>query len=257
MPLVTDVSRVRLLLDLDRTWSAYAIGDLAREHAPHCSWHVPGDGAQALVLLYQGFDPPILFAMGEARDLAPLFAEIGARTVSLHVQPDALTALAPRYQLHKTKPLWRMVVERASFRPSTPPEAVPVGESDLPAITALYDEGRRHDEGPAFFFPWMLSQGTFRGIWEEGDLITVAGTHQFSRELGICTIGNVYTRRDRRGRGLAARVTSAVVEHALSQEIPTIVLNVSQENTGARRLYERLGFRCYCEFVEGEARRQG
>jgi RimJ/RimL family protein N-acetyltransferase len=49
-------------------------------------------------------------------------------------------------------------------------------------------------------------------------------------------------------------VTSAVVQHAIDREIPTIVLNVSQENHGARRVYERLGFRRDCEFFEGECR---
>ena len=103
----------------------------------------------------------------------------------------------------------------------------------------------------------MVRQGTFRGVREGAALIAVAGTHLFSRELGICTIGNVYTRRDRRGRGLGARVTSAVVQHAIAQAIPTIVLNVSQGNSGARRVYERLGFHCYCEFFEGEAEKRG
>jgi ribosomal protein S18 acetylase RimI-like enzyme len=84
--------------------------------------------------------------------------------------------------------------------------------------------------------------------------VAVAGSHVFSPALGVCAIGNVYTRRDRRRRGLGARVTSAVVQHAIDREIPTIVLNVSQENDGARRVYESLGFRCYCEFFEGECR---
>ena len=74
-------------------------------------------------------------------------------------------------------------------------------------------------------------------------------------ELGVCTVGNVYTRRDRRRRGLAARVTSGVVQHAIAEAVPTIVLNVSRDNDAARRVYERLGFHCHCEFFEGEARR--
>jgi predicted GNAT family acetyltransferase len=83
--------------------------------------------------------------------------------------------------------------------------------------------------------------------------VAVAGTHLFSPVLGVCTIGNVYTRRDRRRRGLAARATAAVVRHALDAAIPTIVLNVSQANDAARNIYERLGFRVHCAFVEGEA----
>ena len=152
--------------------------------------------------------------------------------------------------------MWRMALDTGSFQPASLTDVVPLGEPDLGAIAALYEEGRPHGEGPTFFAPWMLNQGTFQGIWEATDLIAVAGTHLFSPELGVCTIGNVYTRRDRRRLGLGARVASAVVEHAISLEISTIVLNVSQGNPSARRVYERLGFRCHCEFFEGEATRK-
>ena len=102
MPRLTDLSRVRALLDRDRAWAAYAIGDLAPEFVTDCSWYTPADGAPALVLLYRGFDPPILFAMGNSRDLAALFAEIEAPSVSLHVQPKALAALSGPY--HAARP---------------------------------------------------------------------------------------------------------------------------------------------------------
>jgi GNAT superfamily N-acetyltransferase len=257
MPRLSDLSRVRALLDRDRAWAAYAIGDLAPEFVDDCSWHTPADGAPALVMLYAGFDPPILFAMGDGSDLSSLFAELRAPIVSLHVQPEALAALSGTYLARETSAMWRMVVDPASFQPASATDVVALGQSDLAAIQALYDEGRQQGEGPAFFFPWMLEQGTFRGIWEGSDLVAVAGTHLVSRELGICTIGNVYTRRDRRRLGLAARVTTAVVQHALAQAISTIVLNVSQRNERARRVYEAMGFRCYCAFFEGEARRAG
>jgi ribosomal protein S18 acetylase RimI-like enzyme len=247
------MSRVRVLLDRDRAWSAYAIGDLSPERAGDCSWHAPADDSQALLLLYRGFDPPILFAMGDALHLAPLFPEIEAPKVSLHVRPDAIAAMSPAFRVTDTRAMWRMVVEPGSFRPAAIDAVVPVDESNLDALNALYDDGRRHEEGPTFFHPSMLRQGTFRAVREGADIVAVAGTHLFSRELGVCAIGNVYTRRDRRRQGLGARVTTAVVQHAFSNAIPTIVLNVSQQNSDARRVYERLGFRCHGEFLEGEA----
>jgi predicted GNAT family acetyltransferase len=122
-------------------------------------------------------------------------------------------------------------------------------------VTALYEDGHRHGEGPTHFHPSMLGQKSFRAVREGGDVIAVAGSHLYSRELGVCTIGNVYTRRDRRRRGLASQVTTAVVQDAMADGIDTIVLNVSQDNHGARRVYEQLGFSVYCEFFEGEAER--
>ena len=253
MPRITDLSRVRALLDRDRAWAAYAIGDLSPEFAANCSWHAPDDESPALLLLYRGFDPPIVFAMGAAVHLATLVREIDAPTVSLHVRPDAIAAISPAYRPTHTRTMWRMVAEPAAFRPVVTDGVVALGESDLEAVNTLYDDGRQNDEGPTFFQPWMLRQGTFRGVREGPDLIAVAGTHLFSPELGVCAVGNVYTRRDRRRQGLGSRVTSAVVHHALSHAISTIVLNVGQGNEAARRVYEQLGFHCHCEFLEGEA----
>jgi ribosomal protein S18 acetylase RimI-like enzyme len=254
MPPLTNLTRVRALLDQDRAWSAYAIGDLDAEHAPHCSWYSPADSSPALALVYRGFAPPILFAIGSAPAVAGLLGEIDAPEVSLHVRRDALEAMSSVYAVTSRRAMWRMVVEASSFRAADDGEVAALGESDLSDVAALYDDGDRLGESPTFFHPFMLRQGSFHGVREGRDLVAVAGTHLFSAELGVCTIGNVYTRRDRRGRGLAARVTSAVVRHALAHAIPTIVLNVTQDNDVARRVYERLGFRTHCEFFEGEAR---
>jgi ribosomal protein S18 acetylase RimI-like enzyme len=253
MPPLTDLTRVRALLDQDRAWSAYAIGDLDAQHAPSCSWYSPADGSPALLLVYRGFTLPILFAIGDEAAVAALVSEIDAPEVSLHVRGDVLEAISPVYAATSSHAMWRMVVDAPSFRAADDGEVVTLDESDLPDVAALYDDGYRHGEGPTFFQPFMLRQGTFHGVREGRDLVAVAGTHLFSAALGVCTIGNVYTRRDRRGRGLAGRVTSAVVRQALVHSIPTIVLNVGQNNNVARRVYERLGFRTHCEFFEGEA----
>jgi GNAT superfamily N-acetyltransferase len=256
MPRLTDLTTVRALLDRDREWSAYALGDLSPELVDNCDWHAPtGVGAApALVLLYRGFTPPIAFAMGAAPDLRPLFEELRAPRISLHMQPAAVDALAGIYSPTATLPMHRMTLRPAAFTPAPHADARLLSADDLDAVSALYDDGHRRGEGPTFFHPAMLGQHTFRGIWEDGALVAIAGTHLYSREIGVCAIGNVYTRSDRRGRGLGARVTSAVAAHALAEGVSTIVLNVSHTNAGARRVYERLGFVVYCDFLEGGAR---
>jgi ribosomal protein S18 acetylase RimI-like enzyme len=256
MPPVTDPHRIRTALDRDRTWSAYAIGDLDPERLPHCSWYAPDGDPQTLVLLYRGFTPPILFATGDAARLSTVFAALDAPVVSLQLLPEAVEALRSAYTATETKPMWRMTVSAASFRSvGTDDEVSALDLSHAAAVEALFAAAREAGEEPPFYRPSMLAEGSFRGICEGADLVAVAGTHLFSPALGVCTIGNVYTRRDRRRRGLAARATSAVVRHALVASIPTIVLNVSQENAAARRVYERLGFHVHCAFVEGVARR--
>ena len=256
MPVIHDLDVVRAILDRDRAWAAYAIGDLAPSFVAHCEWYVPAGDASGLVLLYRGFNPPIVFAMGDTVVLAPLFSELRTSEISLHVQAEPLAALSERYAPTSVQPMVRMQLEPAAFRPVEIGDVRPIGEADLDAITALFEEGHARGQGPTHFTPAMIRQGTFRGVWDAGALVAIAGSHLYSRELGVCTIGNVYTRSDHRRRGLAARVTAAVIAQALADHIPTIVLNVSRENVTAKRVYERLGFTAYCEFFEGTARRR-
>jgi ribosomal protein S18 acetylase RimI-like enzyme len=253
--LISNLASVRSLLDRNRAWAAYAIGDLAPGYVEHCEWHAPSSGAPALLLLYRGYDPPILFAMGHAGDLGALFREITAPQISLHVRPDAVAAMENVYVPTETRRLQRMVLRARAFHDAGHQDVRRLSEQDLESIAALYQDGHRRGEGPTFFHAAMLRQGTFHGLWEGTDLVSIAGTHLYSPKLGVCAIGNVYTRADRRGRGLAARVTSAVVARALGDGVPTIVLNVGCDNAAAQRIYERLGFERHCEFLEGEATR--
>ena len=97
----------------------------------------------------------------------------------------------------------------------------------------------------------MVADGVFHGIYEGTALVAAAGTHLLAREEGAAAIGNVYTRRDRRGRGLGRLVTSAVLGELAGVE--TIGLNVRADNDAALHLYESLGFARHCQFYEALA----
>ena len=134
---------------------------------------------------------------------------------------------------------------------STPPQSGErLGPSDLDALRALYAE-----DPPAFFLPSQLRDGVYFGVREGTALVAVAGTHVVSREASVAALGNVHTRRDRRGRGLAMEVTGAVVRELRRRNTQTSVLNIVATNDVARRVYERVGFREYCVYDEGVATR--
>ncbi len=101
------------------------------------------------------------------------------------------------------------------------------------------------------FYASMVTDGVFFGVYKGEDLIAAAGTHLVARDEGAAAIGNVYVRRDRRGRGLGRAVTAAVL-HELAG-IETVGLNVRADNDAAIRVYESLGFVRYCEFREALA----
>ena len=104
--------------------------------------------------------------------------------------------------------------------------------------------------GGEAFHPRQLEQGVFYGIKSGPRLVAVAGTHLVSRTYGVAAVGNVFTHPARRGCGYGAATTSAVTAELAALGIRDIILNVSQANTPAIRAYERLGFECYCPFLE-------
>jgi ribosomal protein S18 acetylase RimI-like enzyme len=254
MPRTDDLDRVRAVLDRDRVWSAYAIGDMSPDRLASCAWYVSESDASALALLYQAFTPPILFAMGHPVSLAGIFSDMPRRPVSLHIRPDVLDAVVSAFGPMDTRPLLRMVVDAASFVRARAGDVERLGVGDAGALAALFQTAAADGESPTYYDPAMLADGEFHGVRQGGELVAVAGTHVFSPGLGVCAIGNVYTRPDHRRKGLAERLTSAVVGRALGAGIPTIVLNVSPGNDRAVRVYERLGFRSHGEFLEGEPR---
>jgi ribosomal protein S18 acetylase RimI-like enzyme len=255
MPITTDRSGLRALLESDRRWAVYALGDLTPVFFPHCAWYV-ADGAPALVLLFRAFAPAALFTLGEPNAVAPLLDEMApVSEVDLAIRPEILPLIRARFQVPDERTMQRMILDPVAFRPVPAQEVVPLGLFELPALQRLYADGEATGENPRAFAPAMLAAGVYVGVWEAGELVAAAGTHLVVPEEGVAAVGNVYTRRDRRGRGLAGRVTSAVTAELIRREIRTIALNVHVDNTAAVRVYERLGYERYCTFIEGYATR--
>jgi ribosomal protein S18 acetylase RimI-like enzyme len=109
------------------------------------------------------------------------------------------------------------------------------------------------DGGGTAFASFQLNTGFFRGIRRDGELVAVAGVHVSSRNERVAAIGNVFTRPDCRGQGLAETVTSAVVKSLREAGIQTIGLNVEKSNIPAVHAYERIGFRTHFSYFEGTA----
>jgi ribosomal protein S18 acetylase RimI-like enzyme len=257
MPTTRDPDEIRAILNTDRRWAVYALGDLAPALFAHSVWARSVDSPPTLVLLYRGFDPPVVFALGDAARVPRLLDELGHDgDVFVHVRPDVLEVLRPRYQTDGITAMWRMTLDPTDYRPCATDGAVRLGPSDHGALEQLYGDGTAHGERPHFFLPSMVEEGAFFGLYEGSELVSAGGTHLVVLQEGVAAVGNIYTRRDRRGRGLGARVTSAVVNELLRLRLPTIALNVAQANTPAVRVYERLGFVRHCAYCEGLARRR-
>jgi uncharacterized protein len=120
-------------------------------------------------------------------------------------------------------------------------------ENLIPLARAMYRE-------EALVDPCRGEPGTFRRIqetrirrgqvfvWRHGkELIFKTDISSFDPKFGAQLAG-VYTVPARRGEGIATRALRDVCGELL-QHVPRITLYVNEDNDGARRVYQRLGFR--------------
>lgn len=154
--------------------------------------------------------------------------------------------------------MWRMVWEGPERRLPSLADVARVqrlGPADAPALQRLYAQGGPF--APDAFDPYQLDNGLFYGVWEgPEELAAAGGTHIVNQAEQVAAIGNVYTRPDRRRQGLARAITQALVAGLQAADIRLVVLNVDQRNQAARTLYDALGFRVHCPYVEGVAVRR-
>jgi ribosomal protein S18 acetylase RimI-like enzyme len=114
-------------------------------------------------------------------------------------------------------------------------EAELLDEGDVPDMLELI---AATEPGP--FLPRTVTLGDYWGVRDEGRLVAMAGERV--RLDGWTEVSAVCTHPDARGRGLAAALTQRVARGIQARgDVP--VLHVAEGNDGARRIYERLGFR--------------
>ncbi|MEU2350330.1 GNAT family N-acetyltransferase [Modestobacter sp. NPDC049651] len=114
-------------------------------------------------------------------------------------------------------------------------DVVRLGEADVPEMLDLTARTR-----PGPFWPRTVALGAYWGVREDGALVAMAGERL--RPPGWTEISAVCTAPEARGRGHAALLVQTAVRHVVDRGDRPF-LHVVAGNDGARRLYERLGFR--------------
>src|SRR5690349_4193085 len=99
MPVVSDLSEIRTLLESDRNWAVYALGDLQPGFADHCTWLLNAHRT-ALALLYCGFGTPVLFTLGAPDHVRAIIEEVDLPSkLYLQVRHDILPVLQTEYRV--------------------------------------------------------------------------------------------------------------------------------------------------------------
>jgi ribosomal protein S18 acetylase RimI-like enzyme len=243
---LTDKSEIRRRLNLDREWSLYALADLDDGMFEHCDWLASGD---SLALVFGALKIRPIFVLGDAASTRDLLAALPVSAGYLNLKPHQLEAAEGIYRYSELHQMQRMFLEDRNLQTGA---AEPLTIRDREPVERLYASG---DGGGIAFAPFQLETGFFRGVRRDGELVAVAGVHVVSRNESVAGVGNIFTRPDYRGQGLAGMVTSAVAMALQEAGIRTIGLNVEHTNAAAIRVYERVGFRTHFSYHEGMAER--
>jgi ribosomal protein S18 acetylase RimI-like enzyme len=256
------VEEVRPFLLTDPAYAAYALADLEPPYCDHATWRTASLNATvvAAALLYEALDPPILFLMGQPDALAALLkAGFGPDSITLNAPADLRELVLSFYRVDPLLKMHRMQLHELSFprepgctTPGASPHRLEPGHAKQ--VARLITTTARHDSRDIrdiAFDPGMLASGVYFGIHLAGSLVAVAGTHVIAPRQKIAAVGNVMVHPDHRGHGLGRCVSHAVTAALLADGFQQIVLNVRQNNLPALRIYERLGYRIACPFLEG------
>lgn len=243
-----EMDAARRLLEENRGWSAYALADMDPTYVADTEWLVEGG---AVVLLYKGLSPRVLFVDGEPSDARRALERVPAGPVQFTLLGVHRSLLRDRLRPEVEAKMWRMVLHPEDFPGPTGLGCVPLTTEELPQIEALMD---RHSDRPDAFSKQQLESGLFYGAWVDNRLVSMAGIHVLSEAMNVAALGNVFTHPAYRGRGLGRAVSAAVTAALIDRGLDTIVLNVAMDNLPALHLYEDLGYRPFCGYYEGVGR---
>ncbi|MBN2170270.1 MAG: GNAT family N-acetyltransferase [Candidatus Krumholzibacteriota bacterium] len=250
--------RIRRFARRDPLRFAFHLGDLDPVQWEYTEWFaLAGDAGEPgaagafeeaggepdeLLLVYRGLVTPCVQAFGREGPLGealaaalPLLPGAGF----LHGERADLDLLAGPLRLERRADLLRMAWRGFPAPPDTlgAGRARRLDPADVPGLLDLLGEAYPGTH----FEPVQLLRAPAFGVEEDGRLVACAGLHVLSEAEGVAMLGNVATRPDRRGEGLARAATAALLAH-IAGGVDHVGLNVRADNAPGRALYRRLGF---------------
>jgi ribosomal protein S18 acetylase RimI-like enzyme len=232
----------------------YAIGDLDDFFWPHTTWYaVRLDGrVQQLVLLYTGCSLPTVLAYAEQPissmcDLIDDLRSILPGRFYGHFTTGVADVLANDYRITPHGGFHKMgLTDPSRLAGVDGSAAVRLTSADTQELHALYTASYPGN----WFTPRMLETGCYFGVRRGGDLVNVAGVHVYSPEYKVAALGNITTRPDVRGQGLATAATARLCQELRQAGIDHIGLNVRADNQSAIACYQKLGFAWVADYGE-------
>lgn len=233
----------------------YHQGDLDDFYFPDCQWaadYHQRARIEELILIYSGLKTATVLAFG----LTDRFEQLLKETIELlpnkfycHFLKNCRNVFR---QLYDEKPLGNFLKMKLVSRQRCQSIAgdnndniVRLEQSHYQQLLELYNQAYPDN----YFNKRMLETGKYFGCFIEDRLVAVAGVHVYSKKYKIAVLGNIATYEKFRNKGLATRVTAALVRE-LAGEGLLVALNVKSDNEAAIKCYAKLGFEKTHEYEE-------
>jgi len=250
----SDKKRLEKFFHSDPVLFSYHLGDLDDFYFDDCQWAVRYGTKPVIedcILVYHGLTVPTVLAFGITDDFKYLLNElipILPRQFYSHYKSESQPLFTQRFSYTDLGRHQKMKLENRSAHENFLSDDIGLIRLDLSHEQALRELYEKAYPGN-YFDTRMLRSGKYFGYLDESRIIAVAGVHVDSDEYGIAVLGNITTDPDRRGEGLATRLTARLVAE-LTGEGKMICLNVKTDNSQAIHCYEKLGFVRVCQYRE-------
>ncbi len=248
---LTREAEISSYLETRRNYAVTAFAHLDPSYPDVSRWLLATEQDRfALCLIAKGVFPNYVFTMGDTQLLDAILqsTNLPGRTY-ITFQPEHLRTIEDYYELEWHLSAQRMAVTIGSFC-ATEQTATRLRAIDSHELNRLYDLERSGN-----FTTSQIRRGVFYGIWRDGQLAAVAGTHLIAPSYGLAYVGNVLTHPAYRNQGLATICASSVTAELL-RNCTEVVLNVESHNLPAVRAYASLGYVDDCRIVEAIGHRK-
>lgn len=231
----------------------YSIGNLDDFFWPHTTWYaLKEQGIKEIVLMTYVYGSPFMLAFEQNNNMKELLKSIIPLLPCefyAHLSPGLDGLLKGKYELKLNGKFYRMASEDKSLiKNIDTSSAVRLSKKDLNALLDLYEVSYPHN----YFNPKKLENNPFFGIWEEGKLISVAGTSIYSPKYKVAAIGNVATHPSKKyiRKGHATTVISKLSKFLLEKGITHTCGNIFVDNIKSINCVKKLGSKPIGEYGE-------
>lgn len=242
---LTEKKQIEYFLRKNSFLHVYSLGDLDPFFWPFTKWYgkIERGQVEEIILLYAGCSLPTVLAItdsgvGTLVEMLVSLSNVLPERFYAHFSPGISERISQRFRLQSFGTHVKMgLIHPEKLGREEDLDVKRLSPADEREILTFYEASYPGN----WFDAKVLETGKYYAHRIDSELAGIAGVHVYSKSMRVAALGNVTTRPDFRGRGIAKKVCKVLCRDLLS-EMDFIGLNVKEGNKPAIACYEKLGF---------------